>query len=135
MSSGFEPGVDWDTTQFGPGILDVPNLLAASLPTSVEVRATLRWMSVDRWPNEAAAGVAGLLRLELEVHTALDPRIAVGISHLDSAATPSARQRAKRDFHGLLMSAGASRRLLAFLSPDAPVLRQRTRTSRRRASS
>jgi subtilisin family serine protease len=133
MSSGFEPGVDWDTTEFGPGILDVSNLLAARLPTSVEVRTILRWLPVERWPNNAASAVAGLLRLELEVHMALDPRIAIALSNLDSAATPPTRRRAKRDLHGLLMSAGASRRLLAFLSPDTPVLRRRT--SRRRASS
>lgn len=132
MSSGFEPGVDWDTSQFGPGILDVPNLLAADLPTSAEVRAIQRWMTVEAWPNEAVAGVVGLLRLELEVHMALDSRVAVGIRNLDLAATPSARQRAKRDLHGVLMSAGASTRLLAFMSPDTSAPRHRT--SRRRSS-
>jgi subtilisin family serine protease len=91
MSRGFQPGVDWDTNEFGPGILDVLALLDAPLsdPRSVPgLRAAL--LSRQRSHPISAQVLRRVLRLEmmeLDYYCLLDPnlhRLVVALSEADS---------------------------------------------------
>lgn len=122
-TKGFRPGVDWDTNEFGPGILDVMRLLDAPLvdPNAIpSMRDTLlRRQRPHPLGSQFLSRVLRLEMMELDLYCLLDPdiyRLVAGLSQAEGVPT---NRRLRRQLREQLMAVRASTRLVRLIA-DAP---------------
>ena len=115
MSQGFQPGVDWDTSEFGPGILDVVALLDAPLSDPRAVPRIRDVLLRRQRPHPLSAQVLGrVLRLEmmeLDLYCLLDPEIHRTVASLGEADDTTLVRRLRRRLREQLSALDASTRL------------------------
>jgi serine protease len=123
MRHGFQPGVDWDTNEFGPGILDVVALLDIPLSDSRAVPGVRAALLIRQRPHPISVQVfRRVLRLEmmeLDYYCLLDPnihRIVVALSATDNV--PSTR-RLRARLRERLTNLRASTRLTRLIAESS----------------
>jgi subtilisin family serine protease len=123
MTQGFQPGVEWDTNEFGTGILDVVALLDAPLSDPRAVPGVRDALLRRQRPYPLSAQVLGrMLRLEmmeLDLYCLLDPDIGRIVAALSEADDISSNRRLRRQLREQLVAVKASTRL-ARLITEAP---------------
>jgi hypothetical protein len=122
MTHGFQPGVDWDTNEFGPGILDVVALLDAPL-TYAKAVPELRGALVRRQSAYSARAkvlerVLRLEMMELDFYSLIDEDIHRNVAALDASDEVLSIRRLRRQLLEQLSAAGASIRLTKVIKGD-----------------
>jgi serine protease len=120
MTQGFQPGVDWDTNEFGPGILDVLALLDAPLTKASAVAviraALLRRQRHHPLSTRVLGRVLRLEMMELDLYCLFDPDIHRTVEALSDADDMSSVRRLRRRLHEQLRAVDASTRLIRLVA-------------------
>jgi subtilisin family serine protease len=123
MTRGFQPGVDWDTNEFGPGILDVLALLDAPLSDPRSVAGVRTTLLRRQRPHPISAQVfRRMLRLqmmELDYYCLLDPNIHRVVVALSEADNPTVIRRQRGQLRERLDYLHASTRLMRLVAESS----------------